>query len=208
MIISLGAEDSKIILSATAFGNAFTLQNPNTTLPGSAVVGPARPMTYQQVCATLAKGNWTLEREDDRTGPYAFNNKTWIAFDDDASLKIKAKYAILRGLAGVALRSVDADDADDKCGAGAHSLLKSVHTTLTALDRKPRQLVVHSLEEDLYASAQTLSPVGAAGVSVSPFRIVRIVDTEGRITAVRQNSETILECTRQGYYRHPEDCSR
>ena len=59
------------------------------------------------------------------------------------------------------------------------------------------------------ASAQSFNPVASSsGVSVSPFRIVRIVDTEGRITAIRQNSETVLECTRQGYYRHPEDCSR
>ena len=43
---------------------------------------------------------------------------------------------------------------------------------------------------------------------MSPFRIVRIVDREGQIQSIRQNAETILECTRQGYYRHPEDCSR
>ena len=46
------------------------------------------------------------------------------------------------------------------------------------------------------ASAQTLSPV-LAGVNVSPYRIVRIVDREGQITGLRQNSETTLECTRQ-----------
>ena len=46
------------------------------------------------------------------------------------------------------------------------------------------------------ASAQTLVPV-VSGVNISPYRIVRIVDREGRITGVRQNSETTLECTRQ-----------
>ncbi len=72
--------------------------------------------------------------------------------------------------------------------------------------------MVHSLEEDLYADAQTFSPLSVAaapaGLNFSPFRIVRIVDQEGRITSVRENSETTLECTRQGYYRHPEDCTR
>ena len=43
---------------------------------------------------------------------------------------------------------------------------------------------------------------------MSPFRIVRIVDREGAIQSIRQNAETVLECSRQGYYRHPEDCSR
>lgn len=46
------------------------------------------------------------------------------------------------------------------------------------------------------------------GLRVSPFRIVRIVDREGQIQSIRQNAETVLECSRQGYYRHPEDCSR
>ncbi len=70
---------------------------------------------------------------------------------------------------------------------------------------------MHSLEEDLYADAQTFSPISVSGgghLNFSPFRIVRIVDQEGRITSIRENSETILECTRQGYYRHPQDCTR
>ena len=99
---------------------------------------------------------------------------------------------------------------------------------MTSLQRKPRQLIVTSLEEDLLATAQNFIPVSqangewrmnvnkwccdeifsSAGLRVSPFRIVRIVDREGQIQSIRQNAETVLECSRQGYYRHPEDCSR
>ncbi len=75
------------------------------------------------------------------TGPYAFKRKTWVAFDDDASLKIKCKYALLRNLGGVGLFGVDSDDADDACGKGKHSLLRAMHATVTQLERKPRQLV-------------------------------------------------------------------
>lgn len=60
----------------------------------------------------------------------------------------------------------------------------------------------------MIATAQNIVPVIAPGISVSPYRIVRIVDREGHITSIRQNSETTLECTRQGYYRNPEDCSQ
>lgn len=104
--------------------------------------------------------------------------------------------------------TIDADDVDNMCGKGEFSLVKSIFKTMSELDRRPRQLIVHSLEEDLYADAQSFVPVSTSGVNVSPFRIVRVVDREGQITSIRQNSETILECTRQGYYRHPEDCSR
>ena len=80
---------------------------------------------------------------------------------------------------------------------------------VNSLQRKPRQLIVTSLEQDLLATSQNIVPVtSAAGLRVSPFRIVRIVDREGQIQSIRQNSETVLECSRQGYYRHPEDCSR
>ena len=50
----------------------------------------------------MRNGNWTVEREEDMTGPYAFDDvKSWMAFDDATSLIIKTKYAILRNLGGV-----------------------------------------------------------------------------------------------------------
>ena len=42
-----------------------------------------------QVCKALSSGNWTLEREEDQTGPYAYSGNRWIAFDDETSLRIK-----------------------------------------------------------------------------------------------------------------------
>lgn len=33
-----------------------------------------------------------MEREEDRTGPYAYDAKHWIAFDDASSLKIKVRF--------------------------------------------------------------------------------------------------------------------
>jgi hypothetical protein len=37
----------------------------------------------------MSTGNWTVERDEDLTAPYAFKNTTWIAFEDELSLKIK-----------------------------------------------------------------------------------------------------------------------
>lgn len=37
----------------------------------------------------MESGNWTVERDEDLTGPYAFLNATWLAFDDPTSAKIK-----------------------------------------------------------------------------------------------------------------------
>merc|ERR1719397_898687 len=199
-----------LILNMPAFGNSFNLMDVEKNLPGSAVTS-SQPSTttYQQVCHLLSRGNWTLERDEDLTAPYAFLGPKWLAFDDDTSLKIKAKYVLLRDMAGVGLMSIDADDLDNVCGKGKQSLLNTIGAVITNLQRKPRQLIVTSLEQDLLATAQNFVPVTSAqGLHVSPFRIVRIVDREGRIQSIRENSETVLECSRQGYYRHPEDCSR
>ena len=60
---------------------------------------------------------------------------------------IQAKYVLLREMAGIGLMSIDADDLDDVCGKGPSSLLNTIHNVLTNLDRKPRQLIVTSLEQ-------------------------------------------------------------
>lgn len=39
----------------------------------------------------MSVDEWTLERDDDLTAPYAFKNKDWIAFEDRTSIGIKVK---------------------------------------------------------------------------------------------------------------------
>ncbi len=76
---------------------------------------------------------------------------------------------------------------------------------------RTRRHLVESLQDDLSASASTLSsPVfpSTDRIRVSPYRIVRVVDRSGKTSVVRQSQETSLRCSRQGFYRHPEDCSR
>lgn len=42
-----------------------------------------------QLCDLMNQGEWTVERDEDLTAPYAFKNKTWIAFEDKISVGIK-----------------------------------------------------------------------------------------------------------------------
>lgn len=49
VIISLGATDSKIILSGSAFGNSFKLLDAEKNMPGSSVAEIPVALTYQQV---------------------------------------------------------------------------------------------------------------------------------------------------------------
>ena len=65
------------------------LQSNNNRSVGNRNILDIQHSVVFQVCKELQDGNWTLEREEDQTGPYAFADKTWIAFDDDTSLRIK-----------------------------------------------------------------------------------------------------------------------
>lgn len=47
-----------------------------------------------QLCDAINDGEWTVERDEDLTAPYAFKNTTWIAFEDETSLKIKVGIVI------------------------------------------------------------------------------------------------------------------
>jgi len=73
-------------------------------------------------------------------------------------------------------------------------------------ERTRRQLA-KSLQDDLSSVATTLSsPLYNERVRASPYRIVRIVARSGETSVIRQPLESSLQCSRQGYYRHPEDC--
>lgn len=39
----------------------------------------------------MSSENWTVERDEDLTAPYAFQNNTWIAFEDKISVGIKVR---------------------------------------------------------------------------------------------------------------------
>ena len=51
IVTSLGADEGKIVLTATAFANKFTLLDAERNLPGAAAVGKPETITYQQVGA-------------------------------------------------------------------------------------------------------------------------------------------------------------
>ena len=53
IVTSLGADEEKIILAGTAKANRFNLLDVSRNTPGSASVGMASTITYQQVCSLL-----------------------------------------------------------------------------------------------------------------------------------------------------------
>lgn len=111
--------------------------------------------------------------------------------------------------------TVDMDDFLIRCSfeqEAAVPLVRTYYNNFFFPDsgERTRRHLIESLEKDLSSSASVLAnPVYPSNrIRASPFRIVRIVDRSGETTVLRQAQETSLRCSRQGYYRHPEDCSR
>ncbi|KAH1016806.1 hypothetical protein HUJ04_007975 [Dendroctonus ponderosae] len=177
-----------------------TLQNPDYTAPGSPAL-EVKSINRDQLCRIMKDSqNWTLERDEDQAGPYIFSKDQWIAFDDSKSIDIKAKYVRVRGLAGMALKDL-ANDGGSECDS---TILESTFNGLSRQARAPRGAVLRSLEREIVDSSS--KPLDS--VQISPFRISRIIDTEGKIHVIRQDSRTEFQCSRQGYFVHPRSCNR
>ncbi|XP_015603015.1 mucin-19 isoform X1 [Cephus cinctus] len=201
LISGLGAPKKKILVSLPAAAYKFTLKDKKENTPRSATTEEAPAvLSRKELCELMSEGEWTVERDEDLTAPYAFKDDTWIAFEDKISAGIKGKYALLRELAGLGIHDVE-HDLKSHCGK---PLTHEVYHSFTDMKRKTRAAVLSSLENDLHHAQMPYT----SHVKSSGFRIVRVVDTEGHIHAIRENTQTEFSCTRQGYFVHPKSCNR
>ncbi|XP_036142688.1 mucin-19 [Monomorium pharaonis] len=201
LISGLGAPKQKILMTLPASAYKFTLKNEDENAPRSETTEKEPvPIDRKQLCEAINTGEWTVERDEDLTAPYAFQNKTWIAFEDKISVGIKGKYALLRDLAGLAVRNIE-NDMETEC---EEPLVQEIYRSFTEFRRKSRQAVLNALEDELH-QMQFSYPNHA---KTSSFRVVRKVDSQGHIRAVRESTQTEFVCRRQGYFVHPKSCNR
>lgn len=105
-------------------------------------------------------------------------------------MDIKAKYARVRGLAGIALKDLSQDHEATKCGG---SLLAAAHAGLSKQTRAPRGAVLRSLEREILETpARPLDTI-----HVSPYRISRVIDIEGHVHVIRQVRKNFTFLTKQ-----------
>ncbi|XP_063618759.1 uncharacterized protein LOC134791636 [Cydia splendana] len=203
LVVGLGVPASKIVISLPATARQFTLANETLSTPGSpAVDDQPKEIDQAELCRLLQKGRWTLERDQDLSAPYAFKNTTWMSFEDSSSVDVKGKYARVRGLAGLALHKAD-KDVETPCGP---TLKASLAKVLNQQSRAPRAAVLRSLEHEILSAPAHARALDA--LQVSPYRITQIVDSDGVIHSIREDTRTEFSCSRQGYFVHPRSCAR
>ena len=127
-----GSEDAAATTAAAAAANLDEQLEAaaNISIVSHADVCRARDLAKancSRPASATAAACWTMSRARDLTAPFAYDSEHWIGFDDETSVKLKAKYVLLRHLAGVAMFTVNHDDPTGRCGFGPYPLLATVN---------------------------------------------------------------------------------
>lgn len=144
-LMKMGAPKDKLVLGLPFYGRTFTLDNTNNNFIGAAAHEPGLqgPVTkepnymgYHEICKEISSPLWTKERDNEQMVPYAHNERSWISYDDEASLALKVKFALSHGLKGVMVWSLETDDVYGRCHGIRMFLLKTINRALITEDEK------------------------------------------------------------------------
>lgn len=134
-------------------------------------------------------------REKDLTAPYIYNKDKWIGFDDEISLKLKAKYMILRQLGGIAVWHINEDDPSGKCGYGAFPLLQSI-----------RNVLIQSVDDINIKSNITNYSTYHNYNDTKGVSFVAVIEKYGNVERIVNEEQ--LPCSKFGYIKHPKECTK
>ncbi|XP_022237357.1 uncharacterized protein LOC106478118 [Limulus polyphemus] len=190
LMLSLGVQREKLIVGIPAHGISYKMIG-STELSRSSP--NAWTVPYSELCKLSGAPWWKVHREKDQTAPFVFDRDIKVGFDDEISVRLKAKYILLRKLGGATLWWINEDDSQDDCGRGHYPLLRNVWDVFSdnVKNGTKLELGLDDLEEYLEGAES---------------QFVDVVDKVGLIDRI--DGYNVKVCSRQGYYRHSEDCSR
>ncbi|XP_040073593.2 chitotriosidase-1-like [Ixodes scapularis] len=126
---SMGMPKSKIMVGIPTYGLSWALLNAQSAGVGSVAVGQSKEgdgfVSYPKVCEFL-RGGGTRHFDDESMVPFATNDRTWISYDDQESVAIKARWILAENFSGTMTFSLNSDDWQGTCGHGAFPLQKSI----------------------------------------------------------------------------------
>lgn len=76
-------------------------------------------------------GNWTVHRDEATNSPYLTSiDRLWISYEDLITVRMKAEYAVEKGLGGAAVMTLDLDDFEGTGGEGRFPLTRTLKEVL------------------------------------------------------------------------------
>jgi chitinase len=112
-----GVPADKIVLGEPFFSLAFTVASASHDGLYQRITGFAAPPSWTDIESSLLKNRaWSRHWSQTAQAPWLFDaaTKTFVTYDDPASLRIKSEFARLRGLRGVFTWAIDQDDAQSR----------------------------------------------------------------------------------------------
>merc|ERR1711936_998658 len=135
-----GAPANKLVMGMPLYGQAFTLDkaSENGLNAPARQKGKAGQFTraagfsaYYEICEKVKSGGWNVVKDEEgRMGPYAYQGRNWVGYDDVAMIKYKSEYIRKMGFAGGMVWALDLDDFKNRCGEGHHPLMNTIKSIL------------------------------------------------------------------------------
>lgn len=131
--VQLGVPREKIMVGVPTYGRTFTLADPNRhglDAPADGDGPEQGSVAYPWVCEFL-RGGATRAFDDESQVLYAYQNRTWVGYDDFISIRSKVVWIKARNFGGVMTFSLNNDDVLGTCGAGKFPLHTMIRSMLT-----------------------------------------------------------------------------
>uniref|UniRef100_A0A7G3ABI5 chitinase n=1 Tax=Lutzomyia longipalpis TaxID=7200 RepID=A0A7G3ABI5_LUTLO len=185
--LSNGGAPEKLLLGVPLYGRGFRMVN-GQNKPGSVHGGPCQAgpytqtpgmMGFNELCEKRRNEKWIDFWDDEQFVPYSTKDDQWIGFDDEKSIKFKSNYVNSHNLGGVIVWSIETDDFRGFCGRGTFPLLKELNASLLGNNHTWTPPSTSTTEWNPNLTSTTKPPP----ILPSP------------------------ECTEDGYFRDPNDCS-
>ncbi|KAG5872423.1 hypothetical protein JTB14_013668 [Gonioctena quinquepunctata] len=127
--LDAGTPREKINVGVAFYGRVFTLADPEVHGLHAPITGIGTPHTptYLQICLNCA--NWTTVWDDEQKNHYKYHGNQWLGYDDEKSLREKARYIASQEMAGVMIWQIGQDDVFGDCGK-KQVLLRAINDEL------------------------------------------------------------------------------
>jgi len=89
-------------------------------------------MGYNEICVEKLnrEAPWTIIWDEEHKAPYMYRGDSWLSYDNERSVAMKAEFAFDAGLAGVMTWSIDTDDFEGICNGPKFPLLRTLNHAL------------------------------------------------------------------------------
>ncbi|CAH1162865.1 unnamed protein product [Phaedon cochleariae] len=142
--LNAGAPKDKVNVGVPFYGRLFTLASPYAGVPFYrrlfTFISPIQhflhapidqtktsSLSYLEICKKYK--NWTTAWDNEQKNHYKYTSTQWLGYDDEESIRYKARYVASQGVAGMMIWQISQDDVEGKC-TRKQNLLKVINEEL------------------------------------------------------------------------------